>query len=131
MPLPITTFYAAVTIIMVVGLALRVIGYRRLQRIALGDGGRDELQKRIAAHSNLTENAPFFLIAFGLLEWHGLGAMWLHGAGVTWLFARTVHPLGVERRYPKIPLRTIGMGLTLILHITSATLLLWFAWWAL
>ncbi|MFD0915636.1 MAPEG family protein [Pseudahrensia aquimaris] len=128
MPLPITTLYTAITIFMVVGLALRVIGYRRLQRIALGDGGREELQKRISAHSNLTENAPFFIIALGLLEWHGLGSIWLHGAGLTWLIARFLHPLGVERRYPKIPLRVISMGLTLTLHMSSSLLLLWFAW---
>lgn len=127
MPLPITTFYTAITLILVVALALRVIGYRRLQRVSLGDGGKTELQQRMSAHSNLTENAPLFLISLGLLEWHGLGVILLHGAGMTWLFARVAHPLGVEKRYPNLPLRTLGMGMTVMLHISSALLLIWFA----
>ena len=68
MPLPITTLAASALALLLFVVSLRVIFFRRKNRISIGDGGEEELAYRVRAQANLTEYAPITLILIGLAE---------------------------------------------------------------
>ena len=85
MSLFISGFYAALTGLLVLALAYRVVRLRRAYKIGLGDGGNDALHLANRVHGNLLENAPIALLllvcwpkptawpAFGYIYWGRFG----------------------------------------------------------
>lgn len=93
--LSITPIYAAVNILLVVGLTYLVVHHRIGKRISVGDGGHDDLTRAIRAHGNLAENAPLALLLFALLEWNGLPHWQLHLLGAAFTLSRLSHAYGL------------------------------------
>ena len=70
----VTSLIASVLTIFFVKLSFAVIALRRKNRVALGTGGQEELERAIRAQGNFAEYVPISLI---LTHTHcGLGAQW-------------------------------------------------------
>ncbi|HET6603872.1 MAG TPA: MAPEG family protein [Xanthomonadaceae bacterium] len=94
----ITAVYAALSAILVMILALRVVAMRRAARVGLGDGGNAALAQRIRVHGNAIENLPLALLLLLLLELTGAPVLLLHGFGALLLGARVLHAWGLSTR---------------------------------
>ena len=94
---PITSIYAGLLALMMLGLAGRVVRVRLGQAIPLGTGGNDDMEQRIRVHGNLTEYAPIFLILLLLAELGQAPAWLLHGTGIAFVVARAMHAAGLSR----------------------------------
>lgn len=123
MPL-ITSFYAALATMLVIGLALLVVDQRRRAAIGLGDGGDRRLQQRMRVHANAIENLPLALLLLMLLELGGTPPAWLHAFGATLLVARVLHAWGFLRRSGVSFGRFAGTLATWLAMLAMAVLLL-------
>jgi uncharacterized membrane protein YecN with MAPEG domain len=97
MMLPITLTIAGAAALMNVWLGLRVSMLRRLHKVSIGDGGRNDVATRMRAHSNFIEYAPFFLILLALVELARGSATWLWAVGILFILGRLLHPFGMDR----------------------------------
>ena len=77
-------------------LAMRAGSVRTKAKISIGDGGNDVLIRRMRAHANFVEYAPFILILIALIEFTTGSSWWLWGASAAFLLARVAHPLGMD-----------------------------------
>lgn len=109
----ITALYAGIVGLLLVVLSTRVIVARRSQRISLGSGGNDTLERRIRAHGNLAEYGPLGLILIGLLELGGWPAGVLHILGILLIAGRLLHGWAFSFTAGNTFGRTGGMALTL------------------
>ena len=118
----ITAIFAALLAILQVAFTFRVIDFRRTERISLGDGGNNEMQKRIRAHGNFIETVPMAVILLLLNELSGAGSAWLYGLGAVLVAGRICHYIGVAFNAPMI-LRVVGMASTLLVILMLAIML--------
>ncbi len=112
MSVGITAGYAALIALLYLLLSLRVIAYRRSNRISLGDAGDPALLSRIRAHGNLAEYAPLSLVLLVVAEIGGAAPWVLHGGGGLLLAGRLAHAVALSFPPTGLPLRTIGMLMT-------------------
>ncbi|KAJ01855.1 MAPEG family protein [Sulfitobacter mediterraneus] len=120
MTLTITPIYAALIVLLFLGLSWRVILYRRANRLSLGDTGDKNLLKRMRAQANCAEYAPLALLLMVMSELMGSPAVALHLMGLTLLAGRVLHALGFAATPQKIVLRQLGMLLTLLMMAVTA-----------
>lgn len=107
--MPVTALYAGLLAFVFIALALRVIGARREQKIAVGDGGNATLIRRMRVHANFAEYTPFALILIGLLETLQADHRILHALGVILLAGRCLHAWGVSQTKEDLRYRQAGM----------------------
>lgn len=125
----ITGIYAALATLLVLILAARVVLARNTHKIGIGDGGERELIKRIRAHANALENLPLALLLLLLLELNQTQPAWLHALGIALILARIAHAIGLSRSSGHSVGRFGGTGLTWLVMLAMALLLLW-QWFA-
>jgi hypothetical protein len=94
----ITLLFVALHVLLMLLLAVRVVAYRRAQKIGIGDGADKYLLRRMRAHGNFVEYVPIALLLMGLLEIGGLSELWLWALGGTLLLARILHAWGLSHR---------------------------------
>ncbi|ODN65469.1 MULTISPECIES: MAPEG family protein [Methylophaga] len=116
----ITGIYAALAALLIVALALNVISLRRHHKVALGDGGHQDLLAAIRAHANAVEYLPIGLLLLLLLELSQGPAWLIHLLGSLFIIGRLIHANGVSKAI--IPRRIIGMQITIWLLIMMAIL---------
>jgi uncharacterized membrane protein YecN with MAPEG domain len=121
----ITGIYVAVATLLVLVLSARVVVRRLSQRIGLGDGEDRELRKRIRAQANAIEYLPLALLLLGSLEWNQTQPPILHACGIVLIVARVLHGFGLSRTGGMSTGRLIGTGLTWIVMLVMAALLIW------
>ena len=110
--LPITLMTAGAAAIINLWLALRTGAVRTSSKVSIGDGGNEALIRRMRAHANFVEYAPFILILIGLLEFTTGTSIWLWVAAALFMIARVAHPLGMDG----LPVgRMLGTLLTFVL----------------
>ena len=110
--LPITLMTAGAAAIINLWLAMRTGAVRTKSKVSIGDGGNEALIRRMRAHANFVEYAPFILILIGLLEFTTGTSIWLWVAAALFLIARVAHPLGMDG----LPVgRMLGTLLTFLL----------------
>jgi len=90
-------------------LSLRVIRYRRGERIPLGSGGNAALERAVRAHANFAEFVPFAALLLILAEWGGAWPWLLHALGVLLVAARLSHGIGIVQEPEDFRLRVFGM----------------------
>lgn len=112
MALPITSIYAALATLLLVGLAARIPGLRRRYCVGIGSGDRPDLARAVRAHGNAVENIPIALLLLALLEIQGGHVAALHAAGATTLLGRALHAWGLSRSQGAAAARVWGTGLT-------------------
>jgi uncharacterized membrane protein YecN with MAPEG domain len=120
--------YIALLVVLGVTLAVRVIAVRRAQKIGLGDGEDKMLRRRIRAHGNFSEYAPWLMIVLLALPLVGAKEWLVHLVGLTGLVGRTLHAIGISNSGGASLPRVSGMILTLISLLTGAASLLLLAW---
>jgi len=108
MLLSISLTAAAAIALLHIWLSVRTSQVRRSAKIELGDGGSEPLTRRMRAHANFVENAPFFLALLVLLELAGASAPFLWAAVIVFIIARLCHAFGMDRRGAN-PLRIVGI----------------------
>ncbi len=119
MILPVTMTFAGVAAILNFWLALRVGQVRHSQNVSIGDGGNEAVIRRMRAHSNYIESAPFVLILIGVIEFahHGGPApSWLWAVAGIYFLGRVAHGVGMDGG-------TLGKGRALGTLTTMAALL--------
>lgn len=110
--MPITALYALPLTLLLIALAFRTIGYRRANRISLGDGDNPEMLSRIRTHGNCAEYAPLGIILLGLAESNAAPALLLHAIGITLVVGRISHAYGLSQQPQIMAMRVSGMVLT-------------------
>ncbi|MEM6303484.1 MAG: MAPEG family protein [Pseudomonadota bacterium] len=124
MILTVTPIYAALLGLFYIGLAVRVIRYRRGNRISLGDAEDKAMRKRLRVHGNFAEYAPLALILLLLVELQDTPALAVHALGLSLLAGRVLHAAGLGSTPQRMNLRVTGMVLTLSMIAVAALLLL-------
>ncbi len=116
----ISTFYAGLLGLIMMGIALAAGRVRGASGISIGDGGNLELIAAMRRHANFIEFVPLCLILIGMLEMNGVGSGAIHGLGGGLVVARLCHAFGYRADGSLAALRTIGAGgSTLILVVAS------------
>jgi uncharacterized protein len=88
---------AAALALIHVWLSVRVSQVRRAAKVEVGDGGNVQLLRRIRAHANFVENAPFLLLLLIPMELVGANPMFLWAAAILFIVARLLHPFGMDK----------------------------------
>jgi uncharacterized membrane protein YecN with MAPEG domain len=122
----ITSIIAAILTIIFVKLSLAVIGLRRKNKVGLGSGGHEDLERAIRAQGNFAEYVPFGIILIACLELNG-APWWLVAIpGIALILGRLIHAKGIQVPPPDFSKRVLGMKLTFTTLITLAILnLVW------
>jgi uncharacterized membrane protein YecN with MAPEG domain len=94
--LPITLTIAAGAALVNVWLMIRCGQARTKGGVSIGDGGDEFLIRRMRAHANFVESAPFVLVLLGALEATGGTNNWLWGIGILYIVGRLAHGLGMD-----------------------------------
>lgn len=118
--LRIVPLYASVLALMFVGLSIRVIGARRAEKVVLGVGQSLALERRVRAHANFAEYAPFALLLLSMAELRGARPFTLHALGLVLIAGRAAHAWGISRLQEDYRFRVAGMAATFAVLIGSA-----------
>lgn len=111
--LPVTLAVAAAAAILNVWLMLRVGAVRSAEKIYVGDEDNENVIRRMRAHANFTESAPFVLILIAAIEIAGKGGEWLPYVAGLYIIGRIGHVFGMEGGSLQLG-RLIGTVITLL-----------------
>ncbi|MEQ6203560.1 MAPEG family protein [Sulfitobacter sp. HNIBRBA2951] len=120
MSLTVTPLYAGLLTLLYLVLTVRVVRYRRGNQISLGDQGDSQMAKRVRVHGNWAEYAPLVMILLLITELQGAPALVLHLIGAAFLIGRICHAVGVSQTPQIMPLRVVGMVLTISVMILTS-----------
>lgn len=110
--LSITAFYAGLLAVLYIVLSVRVIGWRRAQRIEFEHGQDAEMLRRIRVHANFAEYVPMALLLMALGESMAPPDLVVHLAGILLIAGRLLHAYGVSSSPTIMRYRVYGMWLT-------------------
>ena len=118
----ITSVIASVLTIIFVKLSFAVIGLRRKNKVGLGSGGNEDLERAIRAQGNFAEYVPFGIILIACIELNG-APWWLVALpGITLIIGRLIHAVGINQPPPDFSKRVLGMKFTFYTLITLVVL---------
>lgn len=127
-PMAITALYAGLLAPLLAILMVRVAMMRQRTQVEIGDNNDPALLRRIRAHGNFIETAPYALIVMALAESLGAYPIALHVSGLALLVGRVLHAIGLSHEpHHILALRASGIMLTLGSILLSAALCLWLA----
>ncbi len=118
----VTSLVASVLAIIFIRLSFAVIRLRRANRVGLGSGGNEELERAIRAQGNFAEYAPFGLILIACLELNGAPWWLVCIPGISIIIGRLIHAIGINEPPPHFRKRVLGMIFTLNTLIALAVL---------
>ncbi len=118
----VTSFTASILTIIFVKLSFAVIGLRRKNKVALGSGGQEELERAIRAHGNFAEYVPFGLFLIACLELNGAPWWLVTIPAFTLIIGRLIHAKGINVPAPDFSKRVLGMKFTFYTLISLALL---------
>jgi uncharacterized membrane protein YecN with MAPEG domain len=108
----ITSLITAVLTSIFIKLSFAVINLRRRNKVGLGNGGYDDLERAIRAQGNFAEYVPFGIILIACLELNG-APWWLVAIpGAALIVGRLIHAKGINIPPPDFSKRVLGMKLT-------------------
>ncbi|NTZ42773.1 MAPEG family protein [Altererythrobacter sp. SALINAS58] len=94
--LTVTLASAAAAALLNVWLMIRIGAVRRANKITVGDGGNEALQRRMRAQANYIENTPIVLVLIAAIELAELGSWWLPIVAALYIAGRIAHALGMD-----------------------------------
>ena len=118
----ITSIIAALLTIIFIKLSFAVIGLRRKNKVGLGSGGHEDLERAIRAQGNFAEYVPFGLILIACLELNGAPAWLVLIPGIALIIGRLIHAKGINTPPPDFSKRVLGMKFTFYTLITLVAL---------
>lgn len=121
--LPVTLTIAAGAALVNIWLMVRCGQARTKESVSVGDGGNEFVIRRMRAHANFVESAPFVLILIAALEATGNSPSWLWTIGLVYIIGRFAHGLGMDGG-------ALGKG-RMVGTLTTMLSLLGLAGWAL
>jgi uncharacterized protein len=122
--LPVTLTIAAGAALVNVWLMVRCGQARTKGGVSIGDGGDEFLIRRMRAHANFVESAPFVLVLLATLEATGGTNNWLWGLGILYIVGRLAHGLGMDGGgFAKG--RMVGTLITMVVLLGLAGWALW------
>lgn len=119
MLLPTTMCLAAAAAIINFWLAMRCGQVRTKEKINIGTGGSDLMERRMRAQLNFVENTPWVLALIGLIELAGKGGSWLPIVGGIYMLGRVAHGIGMDGTAFKAG-RGIGTATTMLSQLGLA-----------
>ena len=111
--LPITTMLAVALLGVLLWLTMAIVRERRSNRVSLGSGGVERLERLTRGHGNLAEFAPFGLILAGLAELQGAPWWLLAPSALAFLAGRLFHARAFAGDAMGFADRAVGMKLTI------------------
>lgn len=96
MQLSITLTIAAAAALLNIWLMLRVGKVRSADNVLIGDGGNENVIRRMRAHSNFIESAPLVLILIGAIEFSIGTNMVLWVVSALYIMGRISHAFGMD-----------------------------------
>lgn len=114
MILPIALSAAGAAAIINLWLAIRVGQVRTKEKVMIGDGGNENVIRRMRAHANFTEFTPFILILIALIELATGTSAWLWIISSLFLVGRLLHAFGMDGFMPGRMIGTIVTMLSLL-----------------
>ena len=118
----VTSIIASILTLIFVRLSFAVIGLRRKNKVGLGSGGHEDLERAIRAQGNFAEYVPFGIILIACLELNG-APWWLVAIpGITLIIGRLIHAKGINIPPPDFSKRVLGMKVTFTTLISLAAL---------
>lgn len=109
--LPITLTSAGLAALLNLWLAIRVGQVRTKEKVLIGDGGNENVIRRMRAHANFVEFTPFILILVGAIEMSLGTSTWLWAVALIFLGGRILHAFGMDGFMPG---RMIGTIITMV-----------------
>ncbi len=100
-------------------LALRCGQVRAREKISIGTGGNDLLERRMRAQLNFVENTPWVLLLIAGIELAGKGGAWLAPVGALFMLGRVAHGLGMDGTGLAAG-RTVGTIITMLTQLGLA-----------
>ncbi len=125
MALPVTTFLVSLLGLLLFRLSLRVIELRRKNKVSLGDGGHDDLQRAIRGQANCAEYAPIAVLLVMVAELQSpdvIISILLAVLAGGFLLGRILHGYAFAATSGNMTLRVRGMQLTLMTILLLAGL---------
>lgn len=95
--IPISGLYIALTALLLLILAYKVVQQRLKLKIALVDGGEKAITVAMRAQANAVESAVPTLLLLLVAELNGAPAWFLHLCGLSYLFSRIFHAYGFTK----------------------------------
>ncbi|SIQ21410.1 MULTISPECIES: MAPEG family protein [Acidiphilium] len=123
----ITAIYAAILALIYLAITGWVVAGRGKFKVLHGDGGNDNLNRRIRAHANFNEYVPLILVLAALLEARGAGTVTMNALLLPLVVARVIHPFGMmarENSTQQFALRAPGAFITWVVLAVVAVMLL-------
>jgi uncharacterized membrane protein YecN with MAPEG domain len=108
----VTSIIAALLTAIFIKLSFAVIGLRRKNKVGLGTGGHDDLERAIRAQGNFAEYAPFGILLIACLELNGAPWWLIIIPGITFIIGRLLHAVGIQEPPPNFSKRVLGMKFT-------------------
>ena len=108
----VTSIIAATLTIIFIKLSFNVISLRRKNKVGLGSGGYEDLERAIRAQGNFAEYVPFGIIMIACLELNGAPWWLVLVPGIFLIIGRLVHAKGINAPPPDFSLRVLGMKFT-------------------
>ena len=124
----ISGLYAAVLALIQIKLTLDVVGIRRGQKISIGNGGREDLERKMRVHGNFIETVPIALLLMLIAELSGSPLWCIHILGLMMVGGRIAHAIGLNSKTGHGKFRFYGMVTTVTVIVLGAFLCLWLAW---
>lgn len=121
--LPVTSLFAGVLALMLVALSINVIRGRIKHRVALADGGEQDMIRRIRAQGNFCEYVPLALLLMAMAELQNASHPFLYAMGVLLLAGRLLHAYSLLKAEPSgkgIKARQAGMIMTFLTLVMGA-----------
>ena len=118
----VTSIIAAVLTIIFIKLSFNVISLRRKNKVGLGNGGHEDLERAIRAQGNFAEYVPFGVILIACLELNGAPWWLVLVPGIFLIIGRLIHAKGINTPPPDFSLRVLGMKFTFNTLITLVVL---------
>ena len=108
----VTSIIAAILTAIFIKLSFLVIGLRRKNKVGLGSGGHEDLERAIRAQANFAEYVPFGVILLACLELNGAPWWLVTIPGLTLIIGRLIHAIGINTPPPDFSKRILGMKFT-------------------
>jgi len=118
----ITSIIAAILTLIFIKLSLAVIGLRRKNKVGLGSGGHEDLERAIRTQGNFAEYVPLGVFLIACLELNGAPWWLVVIPGISLIIGRLIHAKGMNTPPPDFSKRVLGMKFTFFTLITLAVL---------
>ena len=119
-----TALFAGILGLLKVALGLRVTMLRAASGISLGDEADEQMQRRVRAHANFSENVPIALILLMLVEMLHATSVTIFVLGIVLLVGRLLHWVGLSGNAEAFN-RVAGMIMTWSVIAVASVMAIW------